>query len=188
MQRRGRACGSVVWVRRSRACGGCVSGAGPLDGLPSWAGTGATAQAGLGRERQNKDQSSHRGEASNRTEPVIFFLCTRPRTSPVAVLAPPLRFLAPPCLNSLRFSRQATVAQLVYLVKAFCTYCRTAALSNCTLSSDISCGPAASASATAAHRCRPSCRCESRSSCRSFLQVMETSPCRGGAAEFFNKY
>ena len=50
------------------------------------------------------------------------------------------------------------------------------------------CAPVASASATAAHRCRPSCRCECRPSCRSFLQVMETSPCRGGAAEFFNKY
>ena len=36
--------------------------------------------------------------------------------------------------------------------------------------------------ACALHVCRPSCCC----GCRRFLQVLETSPCRGGAAEIFN--
>ena len=31
--------------------------------------------------------------------------------------------------------------------------------------------------------CRPSSRCDCRPSCRCFLQVLETSPCRGGAAK-----
>ena len=35
--------------------------------------------------------------------------------------------------------------------------------------------------------CRRSCYCGCRRSCRCFLQVLETSLCRGGAAEIFNR-